>query len=136
MAAACALAIASPVAFAQDTAASADGERSTSLAPVVVSGKGFEQLEVGAARGAAGRPDLVGRRVGQQPEAQLGGPGPGCRPAQQRDQRERQRAGDDGTVHGDLQGMRTHLVSAFWVKAGTPAPSCRARGGLADSRTR
>lgn len=41
--AACALAVAGPVAFAQDAAASAGEERSTSLAPVVVSGKGFEQ---------------------------------------------------------------------------------------------
>jgi iron complex outermembrane receptor protein len=42
VAAACALAGASPIAFAQDAAA-ADGARSTSLAPVVVSGQGFEQ---------------------------------------------------------------------------------------------
>ena len=41
--AACALAVASPLAFAQDAAASAEAEQRTLLSPVVVSGKGFEQ---------------------------------------------------------------------------------------------
>ena len=41
--AACALVGASPFATAQDAAASPDDERRTSLAPVVVSGQGFEQ---------------------------------------------------------------------------------------------